>query len=268
MEINSTKPTLFQKTDSNIWTDPYIQRNMLKAHLDLSSDAASRKKESIDTIVDFIHTHIKDTGHILDLGCGPGLYAERFEEKGYKVTGIDFNKKAIEYAAGRNNNIQYIEGDYIQQFPDGSYDAIMMIYCDMGTHSDSDRDSLLKNCYRSLNEGGKLIFDVFNEKIVGDKSEGSSWEYNSIGGFWAESEYLILKQCFHYPQDKAFADQYNLITKESKTKHFIVWDRYYSEDEITAILNRIGFKNINITAGLLTGNNFTSENEIYVTAEK
>lgn len=268
MEINSIKPALFQKTDSNIWTDPYIQQNMLKAHLDLSSDAASRKKESIDTIIDFIHKHIKDKGYILDLGCGPGLYTEGFAEKGYKVTGIDFNKKAIEYAASRNNEIRYIEGDYIQQFPHGSYDAIMMIYCDMGTHSDSDRDSLLKNCYHSLNEGGKLIFDVFNEKIIDDKTEGSTWEYNPDGGFWSESEYLILKQCFHYPQDKAFADQYNLIAKENKTKHFIVWDRYYSEHEITHVLERIGFKNISITSDLLPDNNFTSKNEIFITAGK
>jgi len=268
MKINSTQPALFEKLESNIWTDPYIQTNMLKAHLDLSSDAASRRKESIDTIVDFIQKHIKDTGHILDLGCGPGLYTERFAEQGYKITGIDFNKKAIEYASRRTSDIRYIEGDYIQQFPHGSYDAIMMIYCDMGTHSDSDRDTLLENCYLSLNEGGKLIFDVFNERIIDDKTEGSSWEYNPDGGFWSESEYLILKQCFHYPQNKAFADQYNLITEENKIKHFIVWDRYYSEDEITDILEKIGFKNINITSDLLTDNNFTSKNEIFITAEK
>lgn len=268
LKIKNSRPALFEKTASNIWTDPYIQQNMLKAHLDLSSDAASRKSESIDKIVEFIHQQINNRGHILDLGCGPGLYTERLAKIGYAVTGIDFNKKAIEYAASRNNEIHYIEGDYILDFPHGRYDAIIMIYCDMGTHSDQDRDVLLKNCYQSLEKGGKLIFDVFNEKITDDKTEGSTWDYNPDGGFWSESAYLILKQCFHYHQDKAFADQYNLISDEHESKHFIIWDRYYSENEITQILEKIGFKNVRIVTDLLNSNNFTSSNEMFIIAEK
>ncbi|WP_052356416.1 class I SAM-dependent methyltransferase [Bacteroides timonensis] len=48
----------------------------------------------------------------------------------------------------------------------GKYDAITMIYCDMGTHPDSDRDRLLDNIYLSLTDGGVLIFDVFSEGII------------------------------------------------------------------------------------------------------
>ena len=66
------------------------------------------------------------------------------------VTGIDFNKASIEYAIGKREEINYILGDYINNYPMGKYDAITMIYCDMGTHPDSDRDRLLDNIYLSL----------------------------------------------------------------------------------------------------------------------
>lgn len=267
MNIINTKPQLFQKTKSSIWTDPYIQENLLKAHLDPSSDAASRKEESIEIIVDFINKQIEQNSRLLDLGCGPGLYTNRFSEKGYTVTGIDLNKKAIEYAGKSNQNIKYIEADYIHNFPQGKYDVIIMIYCDMGTHSDNDRNTLLQNCYQSLEKGGKLIFDVFNEKIIEDKKEGSNWEYEANGGFWAKEEYLILNQTFHYPENRAFAYQHNLIQKDGNN-HFIIWDRYYAEDEIMAILKKIGFRNITIKNNLLGSNNFTSDSEMFVVAEK
>ena len=35
---------------------------------------------------------------ILDLGCGPGLYASRLARLGHRVTGIDFSPASIRYA--------------------------------------------------------------------------------------------------------------------------------------------------------------------------
>nr|WP_239063599.1 methyltransferase domain-containing protein [Bacteroides sp. 51] len=59
------------------------------------------------------------------MGCGSGLYTFLFKNKGYDVTGIDFNKASIEYAAGKRNDICYIFGDYIQEYPNGKYDTVI-----------------------------------------------------------------------------------------------------------------------------------------------
>lgn len=121
-----------------------------------------------------------------------------------------------------------------------------MIYCDLGTHSDSNRDKLLKNIYHSLTDNGIFIFDIFTNEIVNDRQENKNWEYKPSGGFCNGSEYLLLSQTFHYPQNKTFAYQYNLITKDV-IKKFIIWERYYSEKEITELLQKVGFhKNIHL----------------------
>ena len=269
MQIINKRPVLFEKTSCNIWTDPYIQKQMLQEHLNPASDGASRKNDSIARTVNFIDKEAGHPGSLLDLGCGPGLYTELFKDRGYSVTGIDFNKASIDYAKMHNKgDINYIQGDYIKNFPSGiHYDTVILIYCDMGTHPDDDRDMFLRNIYHSLNEGGKFIFDVFTDKLCEDKKEENSWEYSPKGGFWSDKEYLLLKNTFHYPHNKAFAYQYNLITN-NETKYFIVWERYYTEDEIKVILKKIGFRNITIHKNLLDDNNFTSNNEIFIVAQK
>lgn len=110
MNIIDTKPKPFQRSSCNIWTDPYIQKQMLQEHLNPETDGASRNRASILKIVDFINSHIRPASHILDLGCGPGLYTELFRDQGHEVTGIDFNKASIDYASQRRDDIQVYPG--------------------------------------------------------------------------------------------------------------------------------------------------------------
>ena len=116
MKIADKKPVLFQESPCNIWTDPYIQKQMLREHLNTESDGASRNKKSIFKVVDFISNHLHHHSRVLDLGCGPGLYAELLQEQGHEMTGIDFNKASIDYASARGNNIRYIPVSYTHLF--------------------------------------------------------------------------------------------------------------------------------------------------------
>jgi ftsJ-like methyltransferase len=240
---------------------------MLAEHLNPSSDGASRRPESIRKITDFIAVNSKPATALLDLGCGPGLYTSLLKDRGYAVTGIDFNSASIDYAKNQRDDITYIAGDYIERYPSGNFDTVIMIYCDMGTHTENNRRDLLKNIYNSLNRGGKLIFDVFTPELVRDRQESKSWEYSPSGGFWGEHEYLLLKETFHYPENKVFAYQYNLLTGQ-QAKNFIVWERYFSEEEITCILKETGFGNVSIHRNVTGDNNFTSASEIFIVAEK
>lgn len=267
MIIQDQRPTVFTKTTCNIWTDPYIQQQMLTEHLNPETDGATRRKESVLKIADFILTYAQSGSHLLDLGCGPGVYTSLFHHKGFEVTGIDFNKASIEYAIRENKDIRYLCGDYIKNYPKGTFDTVIMIYCDMGTHSDNDRDILLKNIYNSLHENGTFIFDVFTKGLINDRKESPNWEYSPNGGFWSDKPYLLLSQTFHYPIEKAFAYQYNLLT-QNDSKHFIVWDRYYTQEEITEVVKRAGFSEVTIHTDILDDNNFTSSSEMFIVAKK
>lgn len=96
----TTKPKLYAPSTNKFWDDEHISKGMLEAHLNPNWDAATRKPEFLDKSVNWISKIVPPSQYkyLLDLGCGPGLYAERFSSVGYTVTGVDFSKRSIAYA--------------------------------------------------------------------------------------------------------------------------------------------------------------------------
>jgi SAM-dependent methyltransferase len=86
----SRRPEPFSRyTVKELWTRPHLAQQMLAYHLSQETDLASRTYDSIDRAVEWIDTQLGLSGKSLcDLGCGPGLYAQRFESKGANVTGV------------------------------------------------------------------------------------------------------------------------------------------------------------------------------------
>ena len=131
----------------------------MEAHLNPNWDAATRKHEFLDKSVNWISKIAPSFQYkfLLDLGCGPGLYAERSNSAGYSVTGVDFSKRSIAYAKEQtllnNSNIDYhylnyLTIDFIEQF-----DVITLIYCDYAPLSITDRLILLRKVYQALTAG-------------------------------------------------------------------------------------------------------------------
>ena len=87
-----TKPQLYAPSTGEFWNDPHISKGMLEAHLNPQEEAATRRHEFLDRSVQWISKIAPPSRYksLLDLGCGPGLYAQRFHEAGYSVTGVDF----------------------------------------------------------------------------------------------------------------------------------------------------------------------------------
>lgn len=80
--VGNPKP--YDKGKDIMWTDKHISKFLLEAHINPKIGVASRTSEDIDKTVDMIDKMIKPVSRILDLGCGPGLYAERLSRKNIK----------------------------------------------------------------------------------------------------------------------------------------------------------------------------------------
>ena len=94
------RPAPFAPGEEHFWDDPHISAQMLAAHLDPDTDAASRRPETIEHTVDWIVATLELAPgmRVLDLGCGPGLYATRLARYGLRVTGVDCSRRSIGYA--------------------------------------------------------------------------------------------------------------------------------------------------------------------------
>lgn len=240
------KPELFAGGTASLWDDPHISQYMLEAHLNPNWDAASRKPETIDATVSWIqNNYVKPQSRVLDLGCGPGLYASRLARLGHEVTGMDFSKRSIEYARQSAKEqglmIEYFYQNYLTLDYTEIFDAVILIYCDLGVFADAERNLLLTKIYQALKPGGVFIFDLFNDNFVQTKKIAQSWGALE-SGFWAAEPYLILEETFHYPEAKAFVDQYIVCTESGELKLYRCWDRYYAEEDLRQMLAIHGFR--------------------------
>ncbi len=266
----SRKPFLFNKDCGNIWTEEYIARQMLNAHLDPNFDGASRRSLIIDETVDFLHKKVlKPNSLILDLGCGPGLYAEKLCKNGHKVTGIDFSENTINHAKNsakkQKLDIEYKLANIFNLNYFEEYDAVMQIYGEINTFSDIDRDELFNIVYKALKPGGLFIFDISTPVLREKCGLKKSW-YISEGGFWRDGTHIVFEDGFQYDND-IWLDQYIVVDKD-EVKVYRNWFHDYTDEIISVIIQNHGFKIIK-TMGNLTGETIKENSEwIAIIAQK
>lgn len=240
------KPRLYAPSTNNFWDDEHISKGLLEAHLNPKRDAATRNHEFLDQSVCWLRKIAPPSQYkfLLDLGCGPGLYAERFSSAGYDVTGVDFSKRSIEYAKKqtllKKSNIEYhcqnyLTIDYMEQF-----DVVTLIYCDYGALSITERRILLKKVYQALRPNGKFIFDVFTPRMR--KNESRSWHYYEKGGFWSEKPHICLESVYQYDdEDNTELRQFVVITEET-VKCYNIWDHFFTKEKLLSEVQPTGFK--------------------------
>lgn len=237
------KPELYEKTRENFWNDPHISKGMLEAHLDPNTDAASRKPEFIDSSVEWIGSLLPHGAKLLDIGCGPGLYAKRFSEHGLCVTGLDFSDRSITYAKEHDFVSEYVLQSYLQMDYENTFDMITMIWCDYGALIPQDRHDLLGRIFRALKPGGLFLFDVFTPKWYAGRKEKSSWEVCKTGGFWSPNPYICMNAEYYYGDNTA-AERYVVIEKEA-VRCFNIWNTSFTKESLLEELQPYGVACVN-----------------------
>lgn len=246
-ELNK-KPMLYQISGEGIWNHPHISKQMLKAHLNPNLESATRKMSFVENSVKWITETLPPGQYLrlLDLGCGPGIYAELFTAAGYQVDGIDLSENSVEYARAsaqqKGLSINYQTGNYIQAPLPQQVDLITMIYCDFGVLLPADRRQLLKKIRAALAPGGFFLFDVFTPRQYDNRPEFKNWLWENEG-FWRDSPYLLLQAMYRYDESNTFLDQY-IVIEETQTTNYHLWEHTFTIEELQADLAQAGFGDI------------------------
>jgi SAM-dependent methyltransferase len=241
----TAKPTLFASGEPEFWTDPHIARQMLAVHLDPNSDLASRRPEIIQRSVEWMvqALELQAGDRVLDLGCGPGLYAARLASYGLRLTGVDFSQNSIDYAEtyAREHGLEidYRCQDYLQLDEEAGFEAALLIYGDLCPLAPEKRRRLLANVRRALKPGGHFVLDVSTPGLRQRAGLKSGW-HAAQGGFWKPGPHLVLEQGFAYEQD-VYLDQYIVIEEGGKISVYRNWFQDYTAPRIRAELEENGF---------------------------
>ncbi|MCU7876592.1 MAG: class I SAM-dependent methyltransferase [Candidatus Thiodiazotropha sp. (ex Lucinoma borealis)] len=258
----SARPTPFSRyTAKALWTRQHLSRQMLKYHLDQETDLASRRFEMIESTVEWIDSELTLSGkNICDLGCGPGLYTERFSALGATVTGVDFSENSLSYARKNSeHSVCYIHADYLEDELPSGFDAITLIYTDLCVLSPDQRARLLGKMREMLNPSGTIVIDVAGVGLLGGKQEVTLIEDKLMGGFWSEGDYVGIQKSFVYEDLHLSLDRY-VIIEPNEIWQIYNWFQHYTPQMIEKELSDAGFSVVKITSDL-TGAPINSNGE-------
>lgn len=241
-------PELFSNREHSFWADPYVSEHVLNAHVDPDSEVASRTHEDIRATVEFLDAHMHPDGkggRVLDIGCGPGLYAEKLGERGYTVTGLDISPASLEYATKRNESLglnnTFRRADFLTAEFGSSFDLAVQVYGEFGTVTPDELRGVLARVHGSLKPGGALVFDVFTKTYVDRVRTGHDWYVSLEDGFWQAEPHMVIEQTFRYEPQRASVARYTVVNEDGTFRQFSVWWISYDAEQIRDLVTECGF---------------------------
>ncbi|MGI9622295.1 MAG: class I SAM-dependent methyltransferase, partial [Acidimicrobiales bacterium] len=217
---------------------------MLGFHLDGKVAMASRPTEFIERSVRWIAklTTLDRTSRLLDLGCGPGLYANRLALTGADVVGVDFSERSIRHAertADPRRRPTYILGNYLDVDLPGDFDLVLLAMCDFCALSPEQRQQLLLRIRSWLRAGGRFVFDVYGMESLRDRGETVTYSPDLMGGFWSHERYHGFLHTFVYEDEGVVLDKYEII-ESTRSRTIYNWLQYFDETTLTHELESCG----------------------------
>jgi SAM-dependent methyltransferase len=193
-------PVPWSEGDKIPWHEPGFSRRMLREHLSQEHDLASRRSAKIDAHVAWLHDHVlaRRPTRILDLGCGPGLYASRLARLGHTCVGIDFGPASIDYAvqtAQREGlDCTYFLQDIRTAEYGTGYGLAMQIFGELNVFRPADARLILTKACGALSAGGILVLEPHTfEEIEREGKAGTSW-WSAASGLFSEQPHLGLTE--------------------------------------------------------------------------
>lgn len=241
------------------WHDAEFSERVLAVHLDPETNMASRSPDVVRDHVDWLLALLSAEPtppddrprHVLDLGCGPGLYALALARAGLQVTGIDFAPAAVRHArqqahaAGRDDRVTIIEADLADLGPDllagqPPVDVVTFWFAEFHGFAPPQARRLLAAAAATLAPGGLLVLEHMPWEMFVQQPE-TSWDALERSVF-ADTPHLWLQE--HRWDDDQRAEitvHWILDAATGRLDRFAQCHQAYTDEELTTMLVEAGF---------------------------
>ena len=252
------------------WNDPGFSERMLAEHLTQEHDAASRRSGKIDRAVEWIHRELLDgrSTKILDLGCGPGLYAARFARLGHECVGIDFGPASVAYARAQAEkeslNCTFVEQDIRAEEFGSGFGMAMLIFGEFNVFKLEDAKKILTKMRDALDEGGLLILEPHTFEVVRSAADrGASW-YSMPKGLFMDGPHLCLEESFWDEESQTATKRYFVIDARSgEVQQHTETMQAFTDEGYRSLLEECGFGEVRFFPSLI-GEVDESQKEFFV----
>jgi len=268
-------PAPWDEGDNIPWNDPDFSERMLKEHLSQAHDAASRRAEKIEEQVEWIQNQIllgRPT-KILDLACGPGLYASRLARRGHTCFGIDYSPASVAYAADYADkeklNCTYLRQDIRQAEYGAGFGLAMLIYGELNVFRPADAKSILNKACRALANDGVLLLEPHTFEIVRKLGEQPTTWYSAESGLFSDRPHLCLKESFWDPASGVASIRYFIVDASTgEVTRYAQSLQAYTDEQYHSLLTDCGFDDMEFFPSLIGVQDSTQNQLMAIVARK
>lgn len=233
------------------WHDPGFSTRILREHLSQDHDRASRRFETIDRHVSWLHHAVLCAGpaRVLDLGCGPGLYTSRLARLGHHCVGVDFSPAAIAHARAEALrcalSCEYrLEDLRVADFGSG-YEAALLLFGEFNTFPPDDARELLARARHALTPGGALVLEVLDEDLVRAAGDADPTWFAAEKSVFSDAPHLCLSEATWHPELRVATERYRVYPLAGgEPSVFTNTTQAYTDAEYDGLLYDAGFQAI------------------------
>jgi D-alanine-D-alanine ligase len=224
------------------WWKRIFNSMYLKTDADVVEDSQITKTE-VDLFKEILDIKQGDT--LLDLACGQGRHLIELHSRGdYKLYGLDRSRFLIQRAKSiskkKGISISFKEGDVRKlPYPTDTFDFVTNLGNSFGYFETLDDDTkILKEIFRILKPGGKLLMDIADGSFLRKNYTPRSWE-------WIDKKHFVCRE------RHMAADNQRLISREviTHTEKGVIVDQFYAErlftkENLIGLLETVNFKEV------------------------
>jgi len=227
------------------WDDPEFSARMLAEHLDDRHDLASRRRTTIDAHVDWLTRAGSTSGRrVLDVGCGPGLYLERFASRGWSCVGLDIAPAAIEYARKRatqtDADCEYVLGDFRDSTVEGSFDLVLCLFGELSTVSLEDLRAVMDRMAHCLAPDGHAVIELSTRAGVHKKGMNTPTWFTATGGLFADGEHVVLRESTWVEPHDASVERWWVLDPTAAAQRMIGSTTWWHGPRLSDVLAPVG----------------------------
>jgi SAM-dependent methyltransferase len=189
-------------------------------------------------------SRVPPTSSVLDVCCGSGHVTEQLVQRGYEVTGVDIASELISIARGRIPSATFLIQDIRELAVRQQFDSALSTF-DSLNHilTVEELEAAFRSIRAALRPGALFVFDMnLEEAFLTDLREWHTTvaphDVTLVRGEYDLESHMAYTQLIWFQQ----TGQGNLWERQIST----VYERAYTQDEISTALRNAGFTNFSV----------------------
>ncbi len=241
------------------WADRAFSERALAVQLDPATNQGTRRPEVISAHIDWLlqtaSTMLPDQAgpcHVLDIGCGPGLYGHELARRGHRCTGLDISPAALDHArrqaVAQGLDCRFLHADLEHLQDDlparvgatfGPVDVMTWWFGDFHGFSAARAPLILARLAACLRPGGLFILEYVPEGMF-TRDSGTTWDLVPRSPF-SDQPHLWLQEYTWFADVMTEAHAHWILEIESgNLQEYCQCHQCWTEPDLDAMLSRCG----------------------------